>query len=865
MVAREVVTIKGFESDRRVVWTNVVFLTERGYPVLPVAPRQCPYQYPRVVKADPKRGTGEHCPFNREALRDGRFEPDPKFTGKNPSYLDSQGKPHLVNHKFYQDRLPTEAERKLWTANLANGYGVLCGRRLHKIDLDRKHFGSQEECDQAKDAILEKISAETWVEKTHSGGYRIAIKLDQEPGFTNFALHPGGKHVGEVLGKGRFAVLAPTIGPSGNAYITLNLAEPVKVESLESIGIFPVGKPKPPASVARPKPVQAVPGSIPLDLLLTDDCCRILNGEDLKGDRSASLTTLLQESYGWQNWCNLNGVGYRDSAEELALWAGERLGLDSDRVDRIIASVPDPASCQPAAYLKGGDESCWLKIKRLDRKIYLDKFPSQVKSGSSESNRSQDDDKPSKLALSIARFSEVFGDRLRFNQVTGCYEFDGKATTLEELEISLALDFNLDAPRNFALVVKAIAKTYHPVKEYLEECYAKHGENTISVLDGIAERHFGTSKPLHQLFLRKWLIGVARRVFEPGAKFDTVLTLHGKQGLQKSSWFRELANGYFDDSIGNVSDKDERIKLHRSWLNEWGEVEAVFRRKDIALIKSFVTSQIDRLRPPYGREVVDMPRWSAIVASTNQDEFLADATGNRRFWVIPVKQRIDLELLKQERDQIWAAAVALYFQGEPHWLDADGEEAAAEAVKLYESSDPWEGAILEYLDGSERTETAVEDLLFTVLQIELKDLDRQKQMRVGDILRRAGWFRTERREVRNGKRVRLWHRGAQSTTVEAMPQPESVEQPQLSPVDSAQSAKPTITSALSAAKLTPGSTVTYKGRQYPDLNSGQLLTIHSRDPGSGYLCVTVPKTGRLSTWIAPSEFEPNDTDEWEEF
>lgn len=511
------------------------------------------------------------------------------------------------------------------------------------------------------------------------------------------------------------------------------------------------------------------------------------------------------------------------------------------------------------------DQIEYLTLKEFWAKCPVEYVPIQpeVESGAEE-------EKPSKLAASIAKFSKVFGDRLRFNQVTACYELDGKSTTLEELEISLALDFNLDAPRNFGLVVKAIAKPYHPVREYLEGCYAKHGENTLSVLDGIAERHFGTSNPLHQLFLQKWLIGVVRRVFEPGTKLDTVLTLHGKQGAQKSSWFRELANGCFDDSIGNVSDKDERIKLHRSWLNEWGEVEAVFKRKDIALIKSFTTTQVDRLRPPYGREVVDMPRWSAIVASTNQDEFLADATGNRRFWVIPVKQRVDLELIRQEREQIWAAAVALHFQGEPHWLDEAGDQAAAEAVKFYETSDPWEGAILDYLDNSERTETAVEDLLFTVLQIELKDLDRTKQMRVSDILKRAGWVRTERREARNGKRVRLWMRGEQSPVVEPqeqpapLPTPQPVEQSQPLPVQAAQPDKPITTSALSAAKLTPGSTVTYKGTKHPELNSGQVLTIHSKDSGSGYVCVMVPKTGRLSTWIAPSEFEPCNPDEWED-
>ncbi|MFM7424468.1 MAG: VapE domain-containing protein, partial [Elainella sp.] len=569
--------------------------------------------------------------------------------------------------------------------------------------------------------------------------------------------------------------LAPTIGPSGNAYVRLSDADPVEVESLEAIGIYSTRRATERQQQSpTPQPVRvATAGVIDLEDLLTEDCRAILEGTDTEGDRSASLTKLIKEAAGWANWCGSQGFGVGGSAEALAAEAGEALGIDGDRVDRILKTVA-LASCQPAAQIRGGDESCWKKVKRLDRATWQQFGPKQpAPQLQAEAFSSADPDaKPSKLAANIRRFGAVFGDRLRFNQITGFYEFDGKQTTVEELQITLALDFDLDAPRSFDLVVKAIAKPYHPVREYLEGCYARYGEETISILEGIAERYFGNNKDIAQTQLRKWLIGAARRVFEPGTKLDNVLILHGKQGIQKSSFFRVLSNGWFDDSIGAANDKDERLKLHRNWISEWGELESVFRRKDISAVKSFLTTQIDYLRPPYEKETIAVPRWSAIVGSTNQDEFLADATGNRRFWVVPVKKRIDLELLEQERDQIWAAAVALHFRGEPHWLDLEAEAAAATATAAYENSDPWEGAILDYLDGAGRSETAVEDLLSIVLQIELKDLDRGKQMRVADILKRADWTRTDRREIRNGKRVRIWVRVENCEAEQPAPQPD---------------------------------------------------------------------------------------------
>ena len=432
------------------------------------------------------------------------------------------------------------------------------------------------------------------------------------------------------------------------------------------------------------------------------------------------------------------------------------------------------------------------------------------------------------------------------------------------MRITLALDFDTDTPKNFDTVVKAIAKPYYPVKEYLEGCYARYGEDTVGLLDGFAERYFGNNGDICQTYIRKWLIAAVRRVFEPGVKVDTVLILHGKQGFNKSSFFRVISNGWFDDSIGNVGDKDERLKLHRNWIHEWGELEAVFKRRDISAVKSFLTTQIDYLRPPYGRETIAMPRSCVIVGSTNQDEFLADATGNRRFQVVPVKKRIDLELLEQERDKIWAAAVALHFQGENHWLDRDAELESAAATSAFETSDPWESVILEYLEG--RAESSTEEILTGLLKFEEKELTRGDQMRVSDILKRAGWERTDRRVKRNGRRVRVWV-NAEDTTVEtAEPEPTPVEIPQPEPVAGPEPEPEPVSgsqeqlieqgrSAINAhfsSRLQVGQIVTYRGKQYPELNHGQKLTLAGRDPGSGYWNV-LRADGRYSPWLPAAD------------
>lgn len=352
---------------------TVEFLQQLGLAVLPVAPAQDPYKYPRIVKADKK--CGAHCPFSKQSLAQGLCEPDPLYTGKNPSYLDHNGKPHPINHREYQDRQSTASEHRKWFSNPANGLGCLGGNNgIHFIDLDRKHFATQEDCEREAGEILERTGP-TWVEQTRSGGSRIAIRLSEPAGFTNFALKPGGQHVGELIGKGRFVVLAPTAD-----YVCLDRREPVAVASIEAV-IHPAKAEK--TKILKPgkklaNSIFAPTGSIALSALLTDNARAVLSGEDIKGDRSGSLTLLIHEVFGWQNWGGENGVPISGSAEDLTYAAGESLGLDNNRIGRIL-KTSDTENCNPSGFYRGGDQSCWLKIRRLNRLIFDSACPPCLK------------------------------------------------------------------------------------------------------------------------------------------------------------------------------------------------------------------------------------------------------------------------------------------------------------------------------------------------------------------------------------------------------------------------------------------------------------------------------------------------------
>jgi hypothetical protein len=325
-------------------------------------------------------------------------------------------------------------------------------------------------------------------------------------------------------------------------------------------------------------------------------------------------------------------------------------------------------------------------------------------------------------------------------------EMDGDAANIdvEKAYIRAAKELRLDIDKQKASDIVAVCaqeNKYSPVREYLNSVA---GGKQIN-LESLAERYFGTDNPFHAILLKRTLIAAVARAFKPGCKVDTMCILQGGQGALKSTFWQTLAGeAWFTDNLSEASEKDEKLKLRRYWILEFSEFETVYKRKDVEQLKAFLSSRIDSLRRPYGRSLEDFPRTSIFVGSTNRQEFLNDPTGGRRYWVIPVvAETIPIHTLEEERDRIWAAAVAAYRSGEQWWLTREEDKLLEEANKGWQSSDTWEVAVLSYLQN--KSICTVPELFTHAIQIELAKQGKAEQMRLSDILRRNGWTRSKKR------------------------------------------------------------------------------------------------------------------------
>src|SRR5262249_13549502 len=158
----------------------------------------------------------------------------------------------------------------------------------------------------------------------------------------------------------------------------------------------------------------------------------------------------------------------------------------------------------------------------------------------------------------------------------------------------------------------------------------------------------------------------------------------------KSSALRILAGeeNFSDQPLLHLETRAQQEAIEGVWIYELSEL-AGLRRADIETIKGFLSKTADNARPAYGRFRNDQPRRCIFVGTTNDSEYLRDATGNRRFW--PVRTgTIALEALRHDRDQLWAEAVAMEAKDETLVIEEQLYGAVAKQQEQRLLHDPWE-------------------------------------------------------------------------------------------------------------------------------------------------------------------------------
>ena len=124
--------------------------------------------------------------------------------------------------------------------------------------------------------------------------------------------------------------------------------------------------------------------------------------------------------------------------------------------------------------------------------------------------------------------------------------------------------------------------------------------------------------------LKKTLIAAVARAYKPeGHKFDNACVLLGEQGARKSTFWATLGGEFFSDGLRDINGKDSLMILHRSWICELAELEAITSKKMAGEIKSFLSQEKDVFRVPYGKVLRNFQEEVLLLAQqTDMMDFL---------------------------------------------------------------------------------------------------------------------------------------------------------------------------------------------------------------------------------------------------
>lgn len=301
----------------------------------------------------------------------------------------------------------------------------------------------------------------------------------------------------------------------------------------------------------------------------------------------------------------------------------------------------------------------------------------------------------------------------------------------------------------------------HPVREYLQGL-AWDGTPRLAtwLIDHAGVEDNGYTRAVSQFFLR----AMVKRVMEPGCKFDYCLVLEGSEGLRKSSLAMLLGGPWFSDTDLDLTHKDSMAALQGKWLHEFSEMDSV-TRAEAAKQKSFLSRQVDEFRPVYGRRQISCPRQSVFVGTTNEDEYIKAGQGARRFWPVRIPREIDINALRDVRDQLFAEAMQDYRASLPCAPDSEMQRELFRPVQsrrvVQESMiDALHDWVLEP-GADELTRRMANASCFSLadaalrgLHISPAQLTRDLETRIGKALRALG---CERIEKRNGM-SRFWYK-----------------------------------------------------------------------------------------------------------
>ena len=320
-----------------------------------------------------------------------------------------------------------------------------------------------------------------------------------------------------------------------------------------------------------------------------------------------------------------------------------------------------------------------------------------------------DKGKPLSTIENVADVCQRLGITVRYNVISKEEEIliPGAAFSLDNRQ-NASLAWLLSECAKFRMPVDRVPdfitylgdqNLYNPVAEWVMSKPWDGQDRLSDLIATVKAKDEATDERVMRMktaFITRWMISAIAGAFRPtGVSAHGVLVFQGAQYVGKTKWFKQLVPQHLDllkdGMLLRPDDRDSVMKCVSNWLVELGEIDATFRKSDVAALKSFLTSDRDVLRRAYARKESTFARRTVFFASVNPKNYLHDETGNRRYWTIECEHLDHSHGIDMQ--QCWAQVHSLWAGGETWFLQPEEMELLNEHNKDFEVIDPIEDLI----------------------------------------------------------------------------------------------------------------------------------------------------------------------------
>jgi hypothetical protein len=244
------------------------------------------------------------------------------------------------------------------------------------------------------------------------------------------------------------------------------------------------------------------------------------------------------------------------------------------------------------------------------------------------------------------------------------------------------------------VIRSSYARLIHPVRDYISSLPTWDHQDRVPQLVNYIHvepvQRNQTQEEARQLLewaIHKWLVAAVAEWMSDDMSNQTILVLIGRQGIYKTTFFRyllpsPLRSYFWENNHNSFASKDDHLALAENCFIDIEEIDMT-RERDISELKALATSVWVKERRPYARFREAKHRLASFCATGNQQRFLCDETGNRRWLCFKVDSIDDPRQWTLDYQQLYAQLRDEYLNGFPHWFTTEEQERVEEQNKYF--------------------------------------------------------------------------------------------------------------------------------------------------------------------------------------